>query len=543
MSHATPGCTGPAGATPSPGHTAPAGGPANVCRSVTGGGVSELGVAVVADLSARRAARPAADADPRATAAVVRGPAAHAGEDPGTGAAPSGLPHRSLDPRAGRQGDPSAVRDSVSPQPCLETADRPRLAVPATRAVRDGEALDENPLHDVAPRSSSSLSRGAGDPASRTGRVALPLLANPRPDRPRVTHSKHDRWAGRLERVRAETFREECRPRGFGRIDLRATPSLARRFARRGPDVAFPVVTLRAEPKQGNFAGGIGTWGVVHVHKDTIAVAYAEEDRGADVVSLGTIGTRQCDIDKLIRRLESKGAALVFAYEAGPCGYWLYRYLTRRGLRCSVVAPSLIPRKPGDRVKTDRRDAVTLARLLRSGDLSSIYVPTVDDEAIRDLSRAREDAVRDLKRSKVRLKAFLLRQDIRYEGRANWNAAHLRWLARVVCPTPAQQIVFQEYVHSVSEQTERLRRLEAELHAAVKTWRLFPVVEAVQALRGLDLTGAVTFIAEVGDVTRFDTPRKLMSYLGLTPSEYSSGERDRRPSEPGRLVSSGARDL
>lgn len=259
------------------------------------------------------------------------------------------------------------------------------------------------------------------------------------------------------------------------------------------------------------------------VHKDTIAVAYAPEDRGAEVVLVGMIGTRQYDIDKLIRKLQSKSATLMFAYEAGPCGYWLYRYLTRRGLTCSVVAPSLIPRKPGDRVKTDRRDAVTLARLLRSGDLDAIYVPTVDDEAIRDLSRAREDAVRDLKRSKVRLKAFLLRQDIRYEGRANWNAAHLRWLAPVVCPTPAQQIVFQEYVHTVTEQTARLRRLEEELHTAVTTWRLQPVVAAVQALRGLDLTGAVTLIAEVGDLTRFDTPRKLMSYLGLTPSEYSSG--------------------
>ncbi len=261
------------------------------------------------------------------------------------------------------------------------------------------------------------------------------------------------------------------------------------------------------------------------VHKDTIAVAYALEDRGADVVSLGTIGTRQCDIDKLIRKLEGKGATLVLAYEAGPCGYWLYRYLTRRGLSCSVVAPSLIPRKPGDRVKTDRRDAVTLARLLRSGDLSSIYVPTVNDEAVRDLSRAREDAMRDLKRSKVRLKAFLLRQDIRYEGRANWN---LRWLARVVCPTPAQQIVFQEYVHAVTEQTERRRRLEAELHTAAKTWRLHPVVEAAQALRGVDFTGAVTLIAEVGDLTRFETPKKLMSYLGLTPSEYSSGAHRRQ---------------
>ena len=145
------------------------------------------------------------------------------------------------------------------------------------------------------------------------------------------------------------------------------------------------------------------------------------------LVALGMIGTRQHDIDKLIRRLASKGATLTFAYEAGPCGYWLYRYLTQRGLPCLVVAPSLIPRKAGDRVKTDRRDAVTLARLLRSGDLTSIYVPTVADEAIRDLSRAREDAVRDLRRSKVRLKAFLLRQDIRYEGRASWNAAS-RWV-------------------------------------------------------------------------------------------------------------------
>lgn len=264
------------------------------------------------------------------------------------------------------------------------------------------------------------------------------------------------------------------------------------------------------------------------VHKDTIAVAYALEDRGAEVVSWGMVGTRQYDIDKLIRKLESKGAPLAFAYEAGPCGYWLYRYLTRRGLSCTVVAPSLIPRRAGDRVKTDRRDAVTLARLLRSGDLTSIYVPTVEDEAIRDLSRAREDAVHDLKRSKVRLKAFLLRQDIRYEGRANWNAAHLRWLARVVCPTPAQQIVFQEYVHTVTEQSDRLRRLETELQTAAKTWRLAPVVEAVQALRGMEFTGAVTFLAEVGDVTRFDTPRKLMSYLGLTPSEYSSGDHRRQ---------------
>jgi transposase len=261
------------------------------------------------------------------------------------------------------------------------------------------------------------------------------------------------------------------------------------------------------------------------VHKESIAVAYVAQDHGAAVVSLGTIGTRQCDLDKLIRQLHSKAKHLVFVYEAGPYGYWLYRYLTKRGHDCWVVAPSLIPKKAGDRVKTDRRDARQLARLMRSGDLTPVYVPQVDDEAIRDLSRAREDSLRDLKAAKYRLKAFLLRQDIRYTGQANWSPAHLRWLAEVVCPTPAQQIVFQEYVRAVTEHTERLQRLEQELQERVKTWRLAPVVEALQALRGVQFTVAVTTVAELGDLTRFTNPKQLMSYLGLTPSEYSSGPR------------------
>src|SRR5919106_4102806 len=238
------------------------------------------------------------------------------------------------------------------------------------------------------------------------------------------------------------------------------------------------------------------------VHKETIAVAYAADEREAAVVALGTIGTRQCDIDKLIRKLQAKGKELHCVYEAGPCGYWLYRYLTKKKLRCWVVAPLCIPKKAGDRVKTDRRDAVQLARLLRSGDLSPVYIPSVEDEALRDVVRAREDVLKDLKAAKVRLKAFLLRQDIRYEGRANWTAAHLRWLAEVVCPTPAQQIVFQEYVRAVTEQTERLQRLEAELPALVQNWRWAPVVDAIQALRGVQFIAAVTLIAELGDLTR-----------------------------------------
>jgi transposase len=266
------------------------------------------------------------------------------------------------------------------------------------------------------------------------------------------------------------------------------------------------------------------------VHKESIAVAYIAQEHGAEVSSLGTIGTRQCDIDNLIRKMQSKAKHLVFVYEAGPCGYWLYRYLTKKGHVCWVVAPSLIPKKAGDRVKTDRRDAVQLARLMRSGDLTPVYVPTVEDEAIRDLTRAREDTLRDLKSAKFRLKAFLLRQDIRYTGRATWGPAHLRWLSEVVCATPAQQIVFQEYVRAVHEHTERLQRLEQELHDHVNAWRLQPVVEALQALRGVQFTVAVTLVAELGDLTRFDHPRQVMKYLGLLPSEYSSGERRRQGS-------------
>jgi transposase len=264
------------------------------------------------------------------------------------------------------------------------------------------------------------------------------------------------------------------------------------------------------------------------VHKDTIAVAYVAKDHDAEVVYRGTIGTRQADIDQLIRKLQSKAQHLVFVYEAGPCGYWLSRYLTKKGYSCWVVAPSLIPKKAGDRVKTDRRDAVQLARLLRSGDLTRVYVPTVEDEAIRDLARAREDAIHDLKTAKFRLNAFVLRHAIRSTGRATWSPAPLRWLSEVVCATPAQQIVFQEYVRTVHEHTERLQRLEQELQEQVKAWRLQPVVEALEGLRGVQFTVAVTIVAELGDLTRFENPRQVMKYLGLIPSEYSSGERRRQ---------------
>ena len=259
------------------------------------------------------------------------------------------------------------------------------------------------------------------------------------------------------------------------------------------------------------------------VHKDSIAVAHATGGRPDPPVFVGEIGTRQVDIDRLVGRLQSKTAQLRFMYEAGPSGYALYRYLTKKGWPCDVVAPSLIPRRAGDKVKTDRRDAVELARLLRSGDLTAVYVPTVEDEAIRDLCRARDAARVTLKDAKLRLKAFLLRLGLHYVGRADWNAAHKRYLAKVVCPTPAQQVVFQEGVRAVDEQVDRLARIEAELRELAPPWHRYPVVEALQALRGVQWVVALTVVAELGDLTRFDNPRQLAAFVGLVPSEYSSG--------------------
>lgn len=174
-------------------------------------------------------------------------------------------------------------------------------------------------------------------------------------------------------------------------------------------------------------------------------------------------------------------------------------------------------------MKTDRRDAVELARLLRSGDLTSVYVPTIADEAVRDRCRARDAARLTLKDATYRLKSFLLRPGLHYVGRADWNDAHRRDLAKVVCPTPAQQIVFQEAVRAVDEQVDRLQRLEAELRDLGPGWRPYPVVQALQALRGVQWLVAITVVAELGDLTRFENPRQLAAFVGLIPSKYSSG--------------------
>ena len=264
-------------------------------------------------------------------------------------------------------------------------------------------------------------------------------------------------------------------------------------------------------------------------HKTFTEIAYIEDERGARPIHLGKILSNKTAFKKLARQLQSKypHATLHFVYEAGPCGYWIYRLLTSLAHCCYVIAPSLIPKKPGERIKTDKRDAMKLTKLLKSEDLTPIYVPEPEDEAVRDLSRARETAMKDLKDAKYQLKVLLLRNNINSKIKDNWSLQYLRWLAELVLPHPCQQIVLQEAVSTITERLKRLKRLDNELTHQVKKWRYYPVVKAVQAMRGVRLLVATGVIAELGDLTRFDHPRKLMSYLGLVPSEHSSGGKRR----------------
>ena len=263
------------------------------------------------------------------------------------------------------------------------------------------------------------------------------------------------------------------------------------------------------------------------VHKESIDIAIAD---AKEARHFGRIGGDAAAVDKAIRKLRSAHGKALFVYEAGPCGFWLYRKLAAQGLPCMVVSPSMTPRNAADRVKTDRRDAMKLARLARAGELESIYVPDAKDEAVRDLVRAREDAVSMQRQARQRLQALLLRNEIRYVGRSSWTAAHRRWIAQLKLPAPAQQIAFEEYVQAVEEAAQRLARLAKAIEAQLSGWRWRPVVEALQALRGVSSLHAVRIVAELGDFQRFDSPRKLMAYLGLIPSEDSSGPRRRQGS-------------
>jgi len=258
------------------------------------------------------------------------------------------------------------------------------------------------------------------------------------------------------------------------------------------------------------------------VHKSTIAVAVAEAV-GGEVRYLGEIANTPEAIGKLVKQLRRGDAELSFCYEAGPCGYGIHRQLTDLGWACQVVAPSLIPKKAGDRVKTDRRDSLMLARLHRAGELTAVWVPDEAQEALRDLTRAREDLKQLQQKARQKLLSFLLRHGRRYSGKSHWTQAHQRWLTSLKFRQPVQQIVFQEYVDTVQQLSRRLAGLDAQLATAAAESVFWPVIEALMALRGLAFLAATIVVAELGDLRRFASAPQLMAYLGLVPSESSSG--------------------
>lgn len=262
------------------------------------------------------------------------------------------------------------------------------------------------------------------------------------------------------------------------------------------------------------------------VHKETITAAVAEGGRAGEVRQAGTITNDLHALEKLLRRHKGKEErTLHVCYEAGPCGFVIARRLKQLGIECTVVAPSLIPKKSGDRIKTDKRDAEKLARLLRAGDLSPVYVPDSTDEAIRDLCRARTDAVDDRTRSRHRLKAFLLRNGFRYTAKTTWNAAHMRYLRELVLPHPAMKVILEDYLCAIDSAHERVNRCEEAMGDLLVSWQLRPAVEALMGFKGFQMVAAMITVSELGNIHRFEHPRQLMAYLGLVPSESTSSDK------------------
>lgn len=260
------------------------------------------------------------------------------------------------------------------------------------------------------------------------------------------------------------------------------------------------------------------------VHKDTITVAVAEGGREGECRIYGTVSSDLHALEKVLRKLGGEAVRLHVVYEAGPTGYVVYRRLAQLKIDCIVVAPSRTPQPKGPRQKTDRRDALMLARLHRAGELTGIYVPDAVDESIRDLMRTRRDAVHDLTRAKQRLKSFLLRQGYRYSGQANWSEAHQRYLRELVLPLPALKAVLEEYLLAISQRLAQVDRLDELIAAQVPQWKLYPAVQALMCLRGVQLTAAAVLVAELGDIQRFAHPRHLMAFLGLVPQEHTTGD-------------------
>jgi transposase len=258
------------------------------------------------------------------------------------------------------------------------------------------------------------------------------------------------------------------------------------------------------------------------------SVAIAEGDRGGEVRYFGEIANAEAAIRKLVAKMAAKYSKLTFCYEAGPTGYGLYRLIKSLGHECIVVAPSLIPKKRGDRVKTNRRDAVSLAKLLRAGELTAVWVPDGRHEALRDLSRARQATKKDLQGKRQQISSLMLRLGRIYPGEKTWGPAYMKWLMAQKLEYREQRMALEELLQGVRQESERIVRLEQAIRETLPEWSLAEVVTALQAMRGIDLIAAVALVAEIGDLTRFQNPRELMGYLGLVPSENSTGERVNR---------------
>jgi transposase len=266
------------------------------------------------------------------------------------------------------------------------------------------------------------------------------------------------------------------------------------------------------------------------VHKKTVVIAVADVGRGGEIREYGTIANTGKALEGVVKKLSHGGREkLLWCYEAGPCGYDIYRRINALEQDCQVIASALIPMKAADRVKTDRRDAIMLARLLRAGELTAVTVPDGEQEALRDLCRAREDAKKAELVARQRLLAFLLRHAKTYGGK-NWSEQHKRWLSDQKMGEPAQQVVLQEYVQAVEQATERVARLTGQVEDYGKASTLAPEIAAYQAMRGISTIVAATVASELGDLTRFTHPKQVMAFTGLVPSENSSGEKTRRGS-------------
>jgi transposase len=274
------------------------------------------------------------------------------------------------------------------------------------------------------------------------------------------------------------------------------------------------------------------------VSKEKIAVAIAEEGRG-ETRYFGMIPHTPEAIRKLVKKLGEPNTLRV-CYEAGPTGYPLFRLLISLGVHCDVIAPSLIPKRAGERIKTDRRDSIRLAQLYRAGELTAIYVPDTEDEALRDLVRAREDAKEDELRAKHRLTKFLLRNNIQPPtGIRKWTQKYRKWLDKLKFENSSSRVVFQEYYHQLKELEQRISRLEEEIKLQAVEGVHAPTIQALQGLRGVALITATSLVAEIGSFKRFPTPKHLMAYVGLIPSEFSSGEKRRQ----GEITKTGNRHV